>query len=332
MKITSYDIHTWAKKASDDFILNGIPLNSGLVKIARENGLNKEQVSRLVERTNAATYVSKMNNADDGEKYIEFPVAETRKIATKLDYQEPKTSTLEDYRTPPEKSAEHIKLSQLFPGVEEKEEEIKLTDHQKYLIKRAALDALNHIETTKREIAMIFDLESNSFIENVKRASLQPDTCFKSVSDHLENMPEDVATVIKPLLKQAELKLPDQYKQREVENNLDLTKLEKQASYLQQVIMAYKNLDDSKEGLVKKAAEKKAFGLLGNVASKLFTGAGATLQAIAKSRLAMGATFVGGAALTGGGLAVAHATGKEKGLQEKSPLKTLPPRYNKWRP
>jgi hypothetical protein len=209
MKITSYDIHAWAKEASEKFIQDDIPLNSSLTKIAQKHGLNQQQVNRLVERANAATYVSKMNDAAGEEKYVDFPVAESTKIASSLDYKTPAPELLDDYRTPPpsHKEKEEIKVSQLFPGLEEQEEIQKLTDRQKYMLKKAGQEAQKDIENTKREIAIIFDMESDSFINNVKQASLSPETNYKEVSEHLATLPVDVVSVINTLMKRAAAKL-----------------------------------------------------------------------------------------------------------------------------
>lgn len=331
MKITSYDIHTWAKQASDDFITNNIPLNSSIIKIAREKGLNKEQIARLVERTNATTYVSKMGNASNEEKYIEFPVADTVKIASALDFKDLQPDLSSDYDLPPKSSVTEVKLAQLFPGIEEPLEGVKLTEHQKYLLKRAALDVQNRIETTKREIAVSFDLESNDFIENIKNAALTPYTCFTEISERLENLNPSTSAVITPLLKQAALKIPENLQQSATSGEYDFSSLEKQAEYLQQTITAYKNLDELKPELIKSAIEKEAIGLLGTAASKLFSTSGKILQTISKSRGAMAASLVGAGLVTGAVVGAAKKTGEEKALQATSPLKTVPPEYTRWR-
>ena len=107
--------------------------------------------------------------------------------------------------------------------------------------------------------------------------------------------------------------------------------MEKQGKYLTQIITAYKNLENNQDEIMKQAAEKQAFGILGTASKGLFAGTGKLLQTASKSRLAMlallGIPTIGmGAAATG-----IYAAGKEKGKQETSPLKRLPPRYNKWR-
>ena len=195
MNITNLDIQTWSKQISEDFMQNKIPLNKGIAKIAQDQGLNQQQINRLVERSNAMTYVSLMNNAKDKERYIEFPVAESTKVAKAIDFQEPSVNLLEDYEEPPEQlKKEGIKLSELFPEVD-KQKEVKLTDKEKRLIKKAALDALKKVENTKRELAVIFDIESDKFIGQVKQASISPYTSFHTITKNFKSLDDAISSV-----------------------------------------------------------------------------------------------------------------------------------------
>lgn len=47
----------WGQECADAFIDRGISLNDSIVKIARQNSLNKEQVKRLIQEVNSVTFL-----------------------------------------------------------------------------------------------------------------------------------------------------------------------------------------------------------------------------------------------------------------------------------
>lgn len=333
MNITSFDIQSWARQASEEYLKNkdNTSLNAELTKTAQTNALNKQQIDRLVERANAATYITLLNDAKGDDRYIEFPVADSTKIAQKLDFHESPVDIMDDYRTPPTSpNLDSVKLAELFPGVEEKEEE-KLSEQERYLIKQAALGRYDEVSNLKSEIAVIFDIESDKFIEAVKQASMRPETCFEQVSDVVNTFNE--SGVVAPLVKEAYIRLAEIHKNRKsFTSDLDVSELQKSATYLQTTIKAYKNLDDATEDLVKDAAANKAWGLMGQMSSKLFKGISHVAQKASRSRLAMGALLGGGAIAGGAALGGAYGYGKEVAQQEGSPLNEIPSGYQSWRP
>jgi len=58
---------------SKDYIQKNISLNDGLKKVAAEYGLNKQQLRRVAESANVATYLGLIKNAED--KYLKFDLA-----------------------------------------------------------------------------------------------------------------------------------------------------------------------------------------------------------------------------------------------------------------
>lgn len=68
------DLDVLGKNISDEFVRNGVPMTTSLIKIASENGLNKHQISRVAEVANVEAYLTLIKTASN--KYIEFPVAD----------------------------------------------------------------------------------------------------------------------------------------------------------------------------------------------------------------------------------------------------------------
>lgn len=76
------DLDFLGKKLSEDFISDKVDMTASLKKIAKEHGLNKQQISRVAEVANVESYVSLMKVADD--KYLNFPVADPIKVVTEI--------------------------------------------------------------------------------------------------------------------------------------------------------------------------------------------------------------------------------------------------------
>lgn len=80
--ITSYEINLLAKEASEKFLKSKISMNETISKIALEHDLNFEQAQRLAEESNTNVYLSLFHNAKPEDRYIEFEVADIKKIAS----------------------------------------------------------------------------------------------------------------------------------------------------------------------------------------------------------------------------------------------------------
>jgi len=117
--MTIIDVDNWSKQAAMEFLTNKVPLNDSIIKIASSNGLNRDQVNRVVEAANTEVYVNLFNKASD--KYIEYETADSEKIASvlygetktadvhELDYENiPEQPKLEDNTNEFEKTAEHL--------------------------------------------------------------------------------------------------------------------------------------------------------------------------------------------------------------------------------
>ena len=82
MKYDLIDLENFGKAASKAYLEHKIPLNDSITKLAEINNLTSEQVKLVVEEANNTTHLSLLPKAED--KYIEFPVADFKKVATRV--------------------------------------------------------------------------------------------------------------------------------------------------------------------------------------------------------------------------------------------------------
>ncbi len=92
----------FAKIAAHSFCNSNIPLNDSITKLAIENCLNPDQIGIIVCEANKAVHASLFSNSDD--KYITFPLADTKKIVDSLQLNVEKSASVQihdDYLYPP---------------------------------------------------------------------------------------------------------------------------------------------------------------------------------------------------------------------------------------
>ena len=128
--MTKETLEYFGKEAAKEYLQNSVPLNDTITKIAEENALTKEQINRVTEAANTTTYLALFKTAED--KYIEFPVADSEKIAEYLKPVSYIPNTLDDYGSPPKSMLDDN--TEIFPveeGALEKESSIK-GDREKF--------------------------------------------------------------------------------------------------------------------------------------------------------------------------------------------------------
>ena len=91
--MTTIDVDAWSKTAAKEYLTTGKPLDDVIEKIASDHGLNKDQISRVVEASNTEVYVQMFNQSAD--KYIQFNNADSEKIAARI-FGEEKVSHVSD--------------------------------------------------------------------------------------------------------------------------------------------------------------------------------------------------------------------------------------------
>jgi hypothetical protein len=80
--ISTYELELFAKQAATDYLKDGKSLNESITKIASDNGLNDQQINRVVEAANTETYLNLHNKSTD--KYVSFPTADPAVIENNL--------------------------------------------------------------------------------------------------------------------------------------------------------------------------------------------------------------------------------------------------------
>lgn len=93
----------WSKTAAVALVEEGVPLLDSLAKIAEDRMLNPEQVRRLVEGANTATFLMKFNSVDEGndDRLVSFETADPEAVIGRLmdgakDYCCAKTASADD--------------------------------------------------------------------------------------------------------------------------------------------------------------------------------------------------------------------------------------------
>lgn len=76
---SKHDIDTLAFRAVDDF-KQGSGLHDSIVKLAKENSMNPEQIKRLVESANTAAFLSEFKSKAGNQRMVEFDVADPAKV------------------------------------------------------------------------------------------------------------------------------------------------------------------------------------------------------------------------------------------------------------
>jgi len=98
MSLQKQDYEDFSDQVVDGFLEAKKPLNGSILKIAKENDLNPDQIKRLVEMSNIKAFLKIFNKPESKEKNIEFDVAEPEAI-------------LKDYYKPTGKSISITKIT-----------------------------------------------------------------------------------------------------------------------------------------------------------------------------------------------------------------------------
>lgn len=76
---TRHDIDNMGFRAVDSF-KRGESLHDALVKIAKDNSMNPEQIKRLVESANTSTFLDQFKTKQGNQRMVEFDVADPAKV------------------------------------------------------------------------------------------------------------------------------------------------------------------------------------------------------------------------------------------------------------
>jgi hypothetical protein len=110
--MTNEQLEFFAKDVSNSYVENNEDMNHSICKLAEEHALNRHEIDRIVEKANVNTHLTLFGNLPD--RYVEFPVADSEKVATMLNDFGDLSSDNDDYQNPPEYESEYKEVS-IFP-------------------------------------------------------------------------------------------------------------------------------------------------------------------------------------------------------------------------
>jgi len=135
----------WGHQASREYLENGVPLNKTISKLAGDNGLTPQQISRVVESANIDTYGHMFNTSQD--KNFHFDVAHLNEIVSSLEEVDEPAKTADSYESAPRPIREDFNVNKVF-GIG------SISNRDSVLEKKArAENAVDLIKAAKQEIA-----------------------------------------------------------------------------------------------------------------------------------------------------------------------------------
>ena len=140
-----FDIEYFAKKASDNYFSNKVPLNESIKKFASDNGFNTEQTKRICEASNHNVNQHLFNTQED--KNIYFDIADASQITSEDSI---KTASVNEYSFTPK---------EISSWARKEDEELQKTAQEESFFKVAVstelsgLDPRLHLQAVKEKIA-----------------------------------------------------------------------------------------------------------------------------------------------------------------------------------
>jgi hypothetical protein len=216
-KFSAHELESLAKSVSRQYLENQIPLNDSVEKIARENDLNYNQTSRIIEEANTNVYIQLFNTASPGSKYIEFKTANLKEIWPKIKPAEDSIKT-SDYALPPDSKMSHTTSKQIqefnkFAEFEEESFEGPTSKSHAEVLKKLHDRALQErIKSAQFELEIVIDRVVNTLTKEARQSILGGDNTYAEISYAVkhalnETRYEKIATYIlsqMPKIKNAE--------------------------------------------------------------------------------------------------------------------------------
>jgi hypothetical protein len=177
------ELENLANIAAEQYLKNNVALNDSIVKIAKDNALNHEQINRVVEAANTNVYVKLFNESSN--KYIEFPNADSEKIASIINPPRDNSMNISDYQHEPQKQVlDNVKI---FPETKDPEvnKEAMFLDN---FYKLASTQ--ERINNAIAEVEAGFEAEFSNFCGMVKQAVLRG-TTFEEIQSAITHILPD---------------------------------------------------------------------------------------------------------------------------------------------
>lgn len=217
--MTTIDVDAWSKTAASNYLTKGTPLHESITKIASEQGLNRDQIARVVEAANTEVYINLFNKADD--KYISYETADAEKIAEAIFGQE-KTSSVsdDDYQELPSSPIieDQTASDALTKTAEVKPTNVSDTDKLHEYYKIAALET--RLGQSLDEVEVRYQNDSAILFSMIKQAVLSG-TTFGDVERALTSVYD--SPVIKVNINEAREKLASELYPKNLNMNVTYT-------------------------------------------------------------------------------------------------------------
>ena len=322
--MTKEQIDYFGKEAAKTYLEEGIDLNRTITKIAEEHALNHYEIDRVVEAANTNTYLSMFSTLDD--KYIEFPVADSEKVAEYL-HPTAEIDDFSDYDQPPKKYIEEISI---FP-VEGAEKTSSVQDENPF-----SADSLRFRQRTKyaeqqlkEKISLAetsFSQETENLYQMVKQAVLSGNR-FGHIKVAMEQ--HSPGKFIEYFTKVTEERLKNEDRRLDLsvptEKLGTVNKDNELLKQLNKIADVYEEVLDANIKLASLMTETMGHGIA-KTKDFLVDRAKNLTRFVGKHP---GYSLAGGATLTAGGMFLAHQSGKKETELELSAIRSIPDKYKK---
>lgn len=162
---TTAELDNYVSQAAHDYLKGGIALNTSIEKIASQHGLNRDQISRVVEGANTEVYVQLFNQATD--KYVSFDNADAEKVASAVFSTEKTAEVLgDDYEVAPMQEV----LQEKVAALEELPIEKTPAELENELHKFASID--DRLHDSMYEVDVRFQEREREIYSLIKQAVL----------------------------------------------------------------------------------------------------------------------------------------------------------------
>jgi hypothetical protein len=184
-KFSGAELEGFSKLAAGLYLEQKVPLNETIEKIARDNSLNYDQTSRIVEEANTSVYINLFNKTNSKDKYIEFKTASIKEIWPRIKSEDlPKTS---HYDVPPDQVFLRASTEQIpeFTKVAEEVETFEgptSKSHAEIICKIHEKARNEQIKNAQLELELAIDRVVSSITKDARQSILGGDSTTSEIS------------------------------------------------------------------------------------------------------------------------------------------------------
>ena len=219
MTITSYEIELLAKTAASAYLRDKVPLDESITKMAEDRHLNYEQTQRVAEEANTQVYLNLFNQASPENRYIEFPIANIKKIAGSMQEKVksagliPYLPRFSDYFLPPQTNyipacSQAKEESEKLASIQEMSKGTEPPMQSQYAEQFAKLHKQAEEKLYQNaifEIGFAVEKQANYLIDTAKQDILSKNGCYEEIeqvfNDVFQARPKIAAYLLEQLSK-----------------------------------------------------------------------------------------------------------------------------------